>query len=194
MTQLGLAFESAVLSTTSTPIGRAARRPDRRPQQVQQQQQTEEPSIAVDFTRDLSPEDMADVRAYADAVVPQLVDRAAAKYEDEEARDHHLLKYAAGLALTAARVLATVDRRQKGGKAPVASLAETEAPTRGPGRPRGLRAPGGPMPPPALRARPAVEGAVPVPAAPRKPQPTAEELLVKYRPEKPPAARARRAP
>lgn len=192
--QLGLAFALDMSAEpTATPAGRAARRPDRRP--VQQEQ----PIPAVDFTKWLSPEEMARAQEYAAEVMRQLLQRPAFTRGGAAEQAHQLRRYSAGLLLVASKALSLADRIEAAGDAagepeaeepqddgplaeePAAAPEPPAQPKRGPGRPRGPRAPGGPMPPQALRARPAVESAAPVPAAPRKEQPTPEEVMTKYR-------------
>jgi hypothetical protein len=196
VTQLGLAFAIDMSAEpTATPAGRAARRPDR----SHVQQEPQQPTPAVDFTQWLSPEEMQRAHAYAEQVVREIQQRPAFLRLAGTALARLLRRYAAGLLLAGGKLLALAERIEAAGDAevepepveplddephavePAAAPEPPAPPKRGPGRPRGPRAPGGPMPPPALRARPAVESAAPVPAAPRKQQPTAEQVLEKYR-------------
>jgi hypothetical protein len=182
------------------PSSRRDERRNRRPHLVHQQQQDEQPAIAVDFTQWFSPAEMDDVRAYADTVVPQLQARAAALYQDPEKQAHYLRKYAAGMALAAARALALADLEVTPAPAvdgleadPAPAPAKqkqpkAETPPREPRRPiPGKRQTPGPWSPPMPKRRAAEEdeSRAPVPAAPRMPQPTADQVLA-MRPAKPP--------
>jgi hypothetical protein len=198
LSQLGLAFALDIYAPAETPAstpatGRAARRPDRSSQQVQQQQQRQVP--AVDFSQWLSPDEMERVQAYADEVMRQLHERPAFRDGDAKERAHLLRRYAAGLLLAGGKALALADLVEASGAVEKVS-AEPAPPKekRGPGRPRKpSSAPSADHPaaakmrmPPAPRlSRTVEESEAPAPAATRKPQPTAAQVL-EMRPAKPP--------
>ncbi|XXX79111.1 hypothetical protein WMF30_10090 [Sorangium sp. So ce134] len=169
--------------------------------QQEPETQQEQPSIAEDFLSMLSAEDMRLAQAHSDREARRAVERARGVHDTPEEQDGQFRLYTAFVLLTGAKMAALAQRGigvastageprdEPMADEPAAAPQPPAQPKRGPGRPRGQRAPGGPMPPPALRARPAAESAAPVPAAPRKPQPTAEEVLA-HRPAKPPPRRA----
>ncbi|WP_437309933.1 hypothetical protein [Sorangium sp. So ce388] len=198
MSQLALDLGASAEPPTATPpTGRAARRPDRRPVPQPQQQPEEQPTIAADFTKWLSPEEIQRAQAYADEVVREIQRRPAFLRVAGAALTRQLRRYAAGLLLAGGKLLGLAERVEAAG-APEDEAPQAEAPTgappkRGSGRPRGPRAPGGPMPPLAMRARAVAQSEAPVPAAPRKQQPTPDEVLAKYRGLKPPQGAGRRA-
>lgn len=200
MSQLAFAIDfapSAAPTPTPAATGRAVRSPDRRPQQVQEQQ----PPAAVDFTQWLSPAEMRRARAYAEEVVRQMQQRPAFLRGAVVARVQLLRRYAAGLLLAGGKVLELAERIEAAGDAPTPKLPAEElalddleadleaapapAPVkRAPARPptsRDPRSPRASMPPQALRARSTVESKAPVPAGPRKQQPTAAEVIANYR-------------
>lgn len=192
MSQLAFALDIDAPAETpaSTPAtGRAARRPDRSSQQVQQQHQ----APAVDFSQWLSPDEMERVQAYADEVMRQLHERPAFRDGDAKERAHLLRRYAAGLLLAGGKALALAVLAEASG----ASEEDSAAPApvkRGPGRPRKdtrARTADHPaaakmrLPPSPRLSRTVEESDAPVPVAPRKPQPTAAEVMAKYRGLKP---------
>jgi hypothetical protein len=192
VTQLAFALDIAAPAESPAPTpatGRAARSPDRSSQQVQQQQQRQGP--AVDFSQWLSPDEMERVQAYADEVMRQLHERPAFRDGDAKDRAHLLRRYAAGLLLAGGKALALADLAEASGAAEKDSAEPAPAPVkRGPGRPKkGPSAPSADHPaavrmrmPSAPRLRRGLEeSAAPAPAATRKPQPTADEVLAKYR-------------
>ncbi|WP_438028953.1 hypothetical protein [Sorangium sp. So ce233] len=157
---------------------------------------------SVNFTAWLSPEEIRSAHTYADEVLRVLQERAATLRDGSEAQAHQLRRYASGLLLAGAKALAAAERVEAAGEVagapeveetpaegPAAAPEPPAQPKRGPGRPRGPRAPGGPMPPPVMRARTVEQSVAPVPAAPRRQQPTAEEVL-SNRPARPPQRRA----
>jgi hypothetical protein len=198
--QLGLAFASAAFSMSSTPSsGRAARCPDRSPQQVnqpQQQKQQEQPSIAEDFTADLSPEERRRVQAYADRRAREAMEQVQLAHDDPEMQRRQLRIYAAADLLAGAKIAALSKRIVVAPADEELAIDETEAepaapqvkPKRGPGRPKADAAASRQRMPPVPHMQRSEESEAPVPAGPRRPQPTVQEVLDR-RPAKPPQRR-----
>lgn len=195
--QLAFALDiDAPAAPSPTPVatGRAARRPDRRQVPHPKQQPEEQPSIAEDFTADLSPEERRRVQAYADRRAREAVEQAQLGHDDPEMQRRQLRMVAAADLLAGAKIAALSKRIAAPIDEPARDEPETEPapakPKRGPGRPKtDTRKPTVDHPaaakmrmPPAPRLGRAVEESnAPAPAATRKPQPTAEEVLANYR-------------
>lgn len=186
MTQL--AFFSAAFSMTTPVSGRAVRSPDRSSQQVQQpKQQQEQPSIAEDFAARLTPEELQLAQSRAEKQAREALERSALLHDDPEAQERQFLIYTVFVLLTGAKMAARLKLIGATALPDEEPATETEPaatqvkPKRGPGRPKKSVSGGPKMPPVPRLSRAMEESAAPAPAATRKPQPTPDEVLTKYR-------------